>query len=215
VAWLYRGKSKGNWWYLESRIAGHRIHRALKTQDRAVAEAELAKQLALEKSIPRPDGRIRWRPEEYEQFKGMPGQSRVARQQYACAARAMIVLTDTDRWAWLFKPTPKTCALAALGRLLLEPMMKLAADEACERKMTYRQAVAFVRRLLGRHAKARTRTLHNAVRSAVKVFRDMHPETTGEETARTLRELATEFEAGRNTPCQDTGHAIKARHIES
>ncbi len=42
MAWIYRG-SKGKWFYLESRIAGHRSHRALKTRDRAVAERELAK----------------------------------------------------------------------------------------------------------------------------------------------------------------------------
>jgi len=196
VAWLYRGKSKGKWWYLESRIGGHRFHRALKTQDKAVALRELAKQLALEKSIPRPDGRIRWRPDEYEQFKDiMPGQSRVARQNYACSARAMQILCDENRWAWLLKPTPKICALAALGRLPMEEMIRLAADEICERKATYRQAVCFVRRLLGRHAKARPRTLHNTVRSAVKMFRDMHPEISSADTAHMLRELATEFEA--------------------
>jgi hypothetical protein len=198
VAWIYRG-SKGKWFYLESRIAGHRFHRALKTQSRAIAERELAKQLALEKSIPRPDGRIRWQSQDLEQFTGMPGQSRVARQNYACAAQAMAVLTDADRWAWLLKPAPKILALGALGRLQMEEMMRLAADEVCEKRMTYRAAVAFVRRLLDRHSAARPHTLRNSIRSACKVFRDMHPETTGQEIAATLRGLAADFENERGT----------------
>ena len=49
--------------------------------------------------------------------------------------------------------------------------------------------VALVRRLLGRHAAARPHTLRNSIRNAIKVYRDMHPETTGAEIAATLRKM--------------------------
>ena len=106
--------------------------------------------------------RIRWQSQDLAQFTGMPGQSRVAKENYARAARAMGILTDEERWAWLLKPTPKITALAALGRLQMEEMMRMAADEACERKMTYRETVAFVRKILAgtvRAGKARCATL--------------------------------------------------------
>ena len=197
MASIYRGKSKGNWFYLESDAGGIHVHRPLKTKSRAVAERELARVRAEEKKLPYPSGRIRWQPQDLEQFAHMPSQSRVARQNYACAARAMAVLSDLERWAWLLKPTPKITALAPIGRLPLEELMRMAADEVCEKRMTYRAAVAFVRRLLDRHAAARPNTLANSIRSAVKVFRDMHPETTAGEIAITLRNLAIDIEGNK------------------
>ena len=198
MAWIFQGKSKGKWWYLKSQVGGHSFHRALKTQDRAVAERELEAQLATEALLTlRPNGKHRWQKTEWDRdwlaIAGLRGQTRVSRQRYAFTVRALQVLSDSDRWAWIVNP-PKVTILSALGTIESDELLRLTADEIQERKCNTKSACALIHSLMGRHRPARPSTIATALRRAVRYHCTRHPETTGLEIAAVLRNLACDFD---------------------
>lgn len=148
-AWLQQDGCFGNF-YLRTEYGGQRTFRNLRTNDPFTAQAELSKARAEFLNRPWASGNIRWNRRDWERFSNLRGQSRVAKQGYALAARAMGILNDADRWAWLLKPVPRLTALAELGRVQMVEIMRLAADELCERKPLTKEAVRLLRKLRGR-----------------------------------------------------------------
>src|SRR5215472_16626971 len=100
-AWLQQGSPFGNY-YLRTDAAGIRTFRNLRTNDPETAQAALVDARAEIAQRPVASGNIRWRKAEWQQFAGMPGKTRVSKQGYACAARAVDVLKG-PRWHWLTK----------------------------------------------------------------------------------------------------------------
>lgn len=99
---------------------------------------------------PRPDSNIRWDPRVYAQFSNCVGKTRVSLQNYFLATRSLEALVENHkRFAWLLDPL-KVTVLGALGRLD-DRMLVLTAAEICDRKLTSKPALAFVRRVRGRH----------------------------------------------------------------
>ena len=97
MAWLWRDRPGGNW-YLSIKRGTKREFRSLKTRDGAEAERERDRVRAELASRPWPSGNIRWKKDEWQRFNTLRGKTRQSKQMYALAARAMAILTDTDRW---------------------------------------------------------------------------------------------------------------------
>lgn len=191
-AWLWQDRPFGNY-YLSTNVGGKRAFRNLKTKDPAAARAELERVRAEQSARPWPTGNIRWQPEDWQKFSGLRGQTRVSMQSYALTAHAMGILSDAERWAWLLKPAPRTTTLAELGRIQNLEIMRLAADELCERKLCSKAEVAFLRNIRGRHHPAKQTTLPDAIRRAIKAHCIRHPETANDQIAQALRTLAADF----------------------
>jgi hypothetical protein len=200
MAWIYQARKRGNW-YLASSANGQRTHRTLKTANRRTAERELARVNAEERKQPLVSGRIRWSRQDWQRFANMRGQTRVARQGYALATRAIRALAGDPRFAYLLAPVPRIVTLAELGRL--DPaLITIAALEICERQLSSKAALAFIRSARGVHRRARPRTLADAIRRAVRCHCERHPETAPAEIALQLRAVALDFEqrTGRTPP---------------
>jgi hypothetical protein len=133
--------------YIRCKVDGSRTFRNLKTSDPAEAEAELARVRAEQTGRPWANGNIRWHREDWEQFSNLRGQTRVAKQGYALAARAIQALsTQESRFAYLLV-IPQTTILAELGRISDPTIMFLAADEICDRELRSKPAIAFLPQL--------------------------------------------------------------------
>ncbi len=130
-------------------------------------------------------------------FRHTFGKSRVSLQNYAAARRAIEALNDAERWAFLFMPQPKVTILQCLGRIPDTAIMRLAADEVCEGKLSGKRAIPFLRQVNNRRRAGKPDRLANALRGAIREYRDLHPETPDDAVALALRSLAAEIEKPR------------------
>jgi hypothetical protein len=193
-AWLWQSRPLGNW-YLSTNASGVRSFQNLKTKDHSEAQQILVQVRAEQSGRPFANGNLHWSKADYEKFTNFRGRSRVSKQSYACATNAMQLLSDEKRFGFLLKPIPRITTLAQLGRIQSAEIMRLAADEICERKMPSKAAIAFLRQLRNVHRAARPSTLADGIRRAIKHHCAVHPETSAKEIAIALRDLASEFDA--------------------
>ena len=172
--WLQRNGPAGNF-YLRSCYGGEKTFRNLHTADPDVAQAELLRARAEFTRCPSASGNIRWTPEQYEQFGDLPGKSRVQKQNYACAARAIGLLGEDPKFDWLLKPTPKTTILAQLGRVEEEHRLLLIAEAVCLQRPRTLKAVKAIRVMRGRGRKLRKPALWEVIRTAIQKHLAQYP----------------------------------------